>query len=223
MYYKPWEYIWETEKQHLDYEIGKVEGQLKNCRFRMGTAKREMIVCGFSVFFPLLFILFTGSLSPKDGSLIGNLIVATGLTFGLVVQILYLCLLPFLAYYMIRGIIIYLVNTYEPVKEGPLRTISGSEQEISEPEKSYAEEERKLVRVLSCYYEYRGRMEQLKWKLTQGEVSMTAEELQEEIDKWVFYEEIVPANPFSKKMAGRARIYTFMFCIVILLLLRICI
>ncbi len=29
MYYKPWEYIWETEKQHLDYEIGKVEGQLK--------------------------------------------------------------------------------------------------------------------------------------------------------------------------------------------------
>ncbi len=222
MYYKPWEYIWETEKQHLDYEIGKVEGQLKNCRFRMGTAIREMIVCSFSVFFPLLFILLTGSLSPKDGSLIGNLIVATGLTFGLVVQILYLCLLPFLAYYMIRGIIIYLVNTYEPVKEGSLRAISGSEQEISDPEKSYAEEERKLVRVLSCYYEYRGRMEQLKWKLTQGEVSMTAEELQEEIDKWVFYEEIVPANPFSKKMAGRARIYTFMFCIVILLL-RICI
>ncbi|MDE6529320.1 MAG: hypothetical protein K2K96_00940, partial [Lachnospiraceae bacterium] len=111
MYYEPWEYTWETEKQHLDYEIGKLEGQLKNCRFRMDLVKREMIVCGFSVFAPLFFVLFTGSLSPKEGSLIGNLMVAAGLTFGLIVQVLYICLLPFLAYYMIKGIILYLINT----------------------------------------------------------------------------------------------------------------
>lgn len=47
MYYEPWEYIWETEKHHFDYEIGKAEGQLKNCRVRIDFAKREMIVCGF--------------------------------------------------------------------------------------------------------------------------------------------------------------------------------
>lgn len=222
MYFEQWEYIWETEKQHLDYEIGKVEGQLKNCRFRIDLAKREMIVCSFSVFAPLFFILFTGSLSPKDGSLIGNLIVAAGLTIGLVAQVLYICLLPFLAYYMIKGIILYLVNTYEPVKDEAVRAVSGLEKENPKPEESYAVEERKLMRVLSCYYEYRSRMEQLKWQITQGEVTMTAEELQEEIDQWVFYEEIAPANPFYRKMAGRARIYTVMVCIVILLLLRIC-
>lgn len=221
MYYEPWEYTWETEKQHLDYEIGKLEGQLKNCRFRMDLVKREMIVCGFSVFAPLLFVLFTGSLSPKEGSLIGNLMVAAGLTFGLIVQVLYICLLPFLAYYMIKGIILYLMNTYEPMKTDVLRAVSESERELSKPEENYAVEERKLIRVLSCYYEYRSRMEQLKWQLAQREITMTAEELKEEIDQWVFYEEIIPANPFSRRMAGRTRIYTIMFCAVILLLLRI--
>lgn len=220
-YYESWEYIWETEKQRLDYEIGKTEGQLKNCIFRIDLAKREMIVCGFSALFPLLFIIFTRYLSPGEGSLIGNLIVATGLTIGLVVQILYICLLPFLVYYMIKGMTLYLVNVYEPVKEEPLRVVSGSDKEIPEPEKSYAAEERKLVKVLSCYYEYRNRMEQLKWQLTQGEVSMTAEELQEEIDQWKFYEEITPAIPFSKSMKGRTWIYTVIVCIVILFLLRI--
>lgn len=222
MYYEPWEYIWETEKHHLDYEIGKVEGQLKNCRFRIDLAKREMIVCGLCVFAPLLLILFIGSLSSSSGSLIGNLMVAAGLTFGLVFQVLYICVLPFLTYYMIKGMILYLVNTYEPVKEDTLRPVSESEEAIVEPEKSYATEARKLMRVLSHYYEYRSRMEQLKWMLTQEEIAMTAEELQEEIGQWVYYEEIVPADPFSKKMAGRARIYTVMVCAVILLFLRFC-
>lgn len=222
MYYKPWEYIWETEKQHLDFEIGKAEGQLKNCRFRIDLAKREMVVCGFCVFAPLLLILFTGSLSSGGGTLIGNLIVAAGLTLGLVLQVLYLCLLPFLTYYMIKGMVLYLVNTYEPVKEDILLTVSGSEEAASYPEKSYAAEERKLMRVLSRYYEYRSRMEQLKWKLAEQELSMTAEELQEEFDQWAFYQEIVPADPYSPKMAGRVRIYTVMVCAMIFLLLRFC-
>lgn len=222
MYYEPWEYIWETEKQHLDFEIGKAEGQLKNCRFRLDLAKREMIVCGFCVFAPLLLILFTGSLSSSGGSLIGNLIVAAGLTLGLVLQVLYLCLLPFLTYYMIKGMVLYLVNTYEPVKEDILLPISGTEEAVSCPEKSYAAEERKLMRVLSRYYEYRSRMEQLKWSLAEQELSMTAKELQEEFDQWVFYQEIVPADPYSKKMAGRVRIYTGTVCVVIFLLLRFC-
>lgn len=221
MYYEPWEYIWETEKKHLDYEIGKAEGQLKNCRFRIGLAKREMIVGCFCVFAPLLLIMLMGSLS-SSGSLIGNLLVAAGLTFGLVFQVLYMCLLPFLAYYMIKGMMLYLMNTYEPVKEEALKLAVRSEEPVSEPEKSYAVEEGKLMRALSRYYEYRSRMEQFKWQLSQGEITMTAEELQAELGRWVYYEEIVPADPFSKKMAWRARLYTVAVCAVVLLLLRIC-
>lgn len=55
MYTEFHEYTWRTARQRLDFEIGKAEGQLWNCRFRMMLAKREMIICIMFVILPYLF------------------------------------------------------------------------------------------------------------------------------------------------------------------------
>lgn len=38
------EYVWITEKDHLEFEIGKAEEQLRNCRNRMDLAKIILLI-----------------------------------------------------------------------------------------------------------------------------------------------------------------------------------
>lgn len=53
------EYAWMTEKDHLEFEIGKTEGQLRNCRNRMDLTKREVIISTVTFILALLiFILW---------------------------------------------------------------------------------------------------------------------------------------------------------------------
>lgn len=206
------EFVWKAEKDHLELEISKAEGQLRNCKFRTGLVIREMIVCGSLVVVPLL-IIFVGALFPGQisGSVAGNMLRAGRMTLELVFQTFYICLFPFLVFFFVKALIIWLLNKYSPPDKKPLEKYEQYRQELPAPEKSYAIEEEKLLRMLSIYYMYREKMEQIKYDLSEDALSMTPEELRAELDKLVYYEDIVPADPFRRE----TRVKTIMITVVV--------
>ncbi len=216
MYNEYLDYIWKTEKQHLEYEISKLEGQLRNCRFRFGLLKREMTVCILLVVIPGIVALLIPNLPVNSGFIIlDKLLSAATETAGLVAQTFYIVLLPFLIYFMVRSIIKYRVNLKEQQGDAELVVLDKFNREPPEPEESYAAEETKLVRILSIYYEYRTQMERLQEKLISDELTLTADELKKELEKLVYYEEITPMNPHSKKAGRKVKIYMVILCVLI--------
>ncbi|MDE6530172.1 MAG: hypothetical protein K2K96_05290 [Lachnospiraceae bacterium] len=212
------EFIWKAEKQHLELEISKAEGQLRNCRFRTGLLMREMIVCGGLLVVPLVMI-FVDALFPvySSGSIVGNMMAAGRETFDLVLQGFYICLFPFLVFFFVKAIIIWLINKYNRSEKKPLEEYDPYRKEFPKSEVSYAIEEEKLVRILSIYYTYRKKMEQIKDDLTEDEASMTPEELRTELDKLVYYEEVVPAEPFQREVRVRTMMITAIVSVIVII------
>lgn len=214
------EYAWRTAKQHLDFEIGKVEGQLRNCRGRMNLAKNEMIICISSVFIPFIIVLVLQTYpAGVENAIINHLLYAATSVISLLLFVIYMCLLPFLVYYMVKAIMFYLLCKKEAKVKEPLKEFTGFDKDISDPEMSYATEEEKLLRILSRYYDYRSRMEEMKEKLKEDELSMTVEEMQKEMDSMVFFQEIIPASPFGGELVKRAKILAVVIYIVLILIL----
>lgn len=216
MYNEYLDYIWKAEKQHLDYEIAKVEGQLRNCRFRLGLLKREMIVCISLMVVPGILFYLIPFLPVNSGfGILDQLLGAMLKVAGLVTQTFYLVFLPFLLYYMVKSIIKYRKNLKDRNAYQELTVQDRFHREPPEPEESYAAEETKLIRILSVYYDYRTRLEQMQEKLIEGELTLTADELKEELEKLVYYEEITPLDPHSKKGGKNAGSDIVMFFIFI--------
>lgn len=134
-------------------------------------------------------------------------------------HIIYICLLPFLVYFMVRAIMFYSLSKKEPKITESLKEYTGYDKDTPSPEKSYATEEIKLSRILSIYYEYCRRLDDMQEKLKEGELSMTVEEMQEEIDKMVYFQEIIPASPFGGVLLRDAKIWTVLICIVLLMII----
>ena len=217
MYTEYHEYAWRTAKQHLDFEIGKLEGQLRNCRSRLEKIEKEMIVCIMTVFIPFLIVLFLQAHpTGVNEAVFDDLIFISTSVISFWILVLYICLLPFLAYAMVKSIMVYLLNKKTLAVKEPLIEVDGNYRDIPEPEKSCALEEDKLVRILSKYYGYRRRLEELQEGLKDGELSMTVEELQVEIDSMVFYREIVSASAFNEELKVKAKLFTVMICIILM-------
>ena len=216
MYTEYHDYAWKSAKQHLDHEIGKLEGQLKNCRDRLDRIKREMIVCIMTVVIPFLVVLLLQTFPTRvNEAVFDDFIFISTSVISFWLLVIYICSLPFLAYAMVKSIMLYLLNQKSQAVKEPLIEVTGNYRDIPEPEKSCALEEDKLVRILSNYYGYRRRLEELQEGLKGGELSMTVEELQEEIDSMVFYREIVPASAFNEELKVKAKLITVMVCIVL--------
>lgn len=216
MYNEYLDYVWKTERQHLDFEISKLEGQLRNCRFRLGLLRREMIVCISLVVVPGVVFLVIPNLPVNSGILIiDKLLSAAQQVAGLVTQACYIVLLPFLLYYMVKSIAKYRKNLKDQDAYAELIVRDQFNREPPEPEASYAAEETKLIRILSIYYGYRTRMEQIREELIADELALTADELKEELGKLTYYEEITPMNPYSQKAGKMAGPDIVMYCIII--------
>lgn len=214
------EFIWKAEKEHLDLEISKAEGQLRNCRFRTGLVKREMIVCGGLIVVPLVLIII-GEFFPtySSGSIVGNMMAAAKQTMGLVIQVFYICLFPFLVFFFVKALVIWMINKYHPTDKRPLEEYDPYRKELPKEEISYAIEEEKLLRMLSIYYMYREQMAKMKCDLTEDQLTLTPEELRMELDKLVYFEEVVPADPFKREM----RVRTVMITAIVSVIVIICI
>lgn len=210
------EYTWMTEKDHLEFEIGKAEGQLRNCRNRMDLAKREVIISTVTFFFALLiFIVWKIYRSGKDKPvhLEPSYAVVAWLFF-----IICTSLIAFFGYCMVKAIVFYKLSKKKSGKNEFLWEYTGCDKYVPRPEKSYVIEEEKLIRILSAYYNHRIHLHELKRKLEDGELVMTVEELQEELDGLVYFREIVPASPFIGELVDEARVWAFWFsCIFIVI------
>lgn len=216
MYNEYLDHIWKTEKQHLDYEISKLEGQLRNCRFRLWLLKREVIICISIIVIPGILFLLIPNLPVNSGfRILNNLLSAARDTVGLVTQTFYLVLLPFMVYYMLKAIMKYRMNLKEKDAYEELTVLDRFNREPPEPEESYAAEETKLLRILSIYYDYRIRLERMQEELIADELTLTPDELKEELDKLVYYEEITPMNPHSQKADNKAKFYAVIVGVVI--------
>ncbi len=214
------EFIWKAEKEHLDLEISKAEGQLRNCRFRIGLLKREMIICGGLIVAPLVLIIVETILPTySSGSVVGNTMAAAKMTMGLFLQGSYICLFPFLVFFFIKAFVIWMISKYHPTDNKPLEEYDPYRKELPKEEISYAIEEEKLLRMLSVYYMYRDQMAQMKCDLAGDQLTMTPEELRTELDKLVYFEEVVPANPFKREM----RVRTMMITAIVSVIVTICI
>lgn len=209
------EHVWKAEKDHLEFEISKAEGQLRNCRFRTGLVIREMVVCGSLVFVPIIMII-VGALFPlySSGSVAGNMMTAGRMTLELVLWGVYVCLFPFLVFFLVKAVAIWLINKYNPADKKPLEEYVPYRNELPEAEISYAMEEEKLLRILSIYYMHRDKMEQIKCGLTEDRLSLTPEELRAELDKLVYYEEVVPADPFKREVRVRTAMITVIVSVI---------
>lgn len=213
------EYALSTEKDHLEFEIGKAEGQLRNCRNRMDLAKREMIICIITFIFSSLFFigwLIFRSVKNNPEYMLPTYTIVSGL-----LNLLFLFILSFLAYSMFKAIMFYKFSKKKAFKKESLREYTGNDKVFLRPEKSYVIEEEKLTRMLSTYYHHRLDLYELKRKLEDGDLVMTVEELQEELDSLVYYQEIVPASPFQGELLTKARIWGVMFTGTLLVLVVI--
>lgn len=214
------EYAWRTAKQHLDFEIGKVEGQLRNCRSRMDLAKKEMIVCISSVFVPFVIVLVLQTYpAGVADAVVNHLLYALTSVISLILFVAYMFLLPFLVYYMVKAIMFYVLCKKQAKVKEPLKEYSGYDKDISDPEMSYVTEEEKLIRILSKYYDHRIHMEEMKEKLKEDELSMTVEEMQKELDGMVFFQEIIPASPFGGKLVKKAKFLTVIIYVILILII----
>ncbi|MDE6712593.1 MAG: hypothetical protein K2K20_02550, partial [Lachnospiraceae bacterium] len=113
----------------------------------------------------------------------------------------------------------YILCKKKAIKKESLREYTGNDKYKPRPEKSYVIEEEKLTRILSTYYHHRLDLYELKRKLEDGELVMTMEALQEELDGLVYYQEIVPASPFQGELITKARIWGVLFTGVLLVLM----
>lgn len=214
------EFIWKAEKQHLELEISKAEGQLRNCRFRTGLLIREMIVCGGLIVVPLVMIVVDAFFPLySSGSVVGNMLTASRQTLELVFQCFYMCLFPFLVFFFVKALVIWMINKYNPTDNKPLEEYDPYRKELPKEEISYAIEEEKLLRMLSIYYMYRDRMVQMKNDLAGDQLTLTPEELRTELDKLVYFEEVVPAEPFKREMRVRTIMTTAAVSVVMIILI----
>lgn len=203
------EYAWMTEKDHLEFEIGKAEGQLRNCRNRMDLAKREVIIS--TITFILALLLFIVWKIYRSGKDIPIFLEPSYAVVAWLLYIIYTCLVAFFGYSMVKAIMFYKLSKKKAGKNEFLWEYTGCDKYIPRPEKSYVIEEEKLIRVLSTYYDHRIHLCELKRKLEDGELVMTVEELQDELDELVYFREIVPASPFIGELVGEAKIWAFLF------------
>ncbi len=140
-------------------------------------------------------------------------------TMGLVIQVFYICLFPFLVFFFVKALVIWMINKYHPTDKRPLEEYDPYRKELPKEEISYAIEEEKLLRMLSIYYMYREQMAKMKCDLTEDQLTLTPEELRMELDKLVYFEEVVPADPFKREM----RVRTVMITAIVSVIVIICI
>ncbi len=134
----------------------------------------------------------------------------------------YIILLPYNVYYLIRTIKSLRANrmSAEPLTEPPRAgALAGR---LAEPERTCRAEQQKLIYILSRYYLNQDIMKQLKQELDSDTCAMTLTELECELDKLPFYEEVRPAAPAGEMGSGmKTFLAALVFAALILLIFHV--
>lgn len=213
-------YEWETKKASLDFEIGKLESQLRSVEKRTNLLKLDVTVSALCVVIPYCILLFTSILSTLFYAS-GTLRLFGALLDGSYIFLLefYILSLPFSIYHVIKGILMYYYHKKEDTtwQKPHLRSDYGHRNQ--EREASYQTEKDKLNWILIKYYAYRNEMEQMKKDMENDDLPLTCEEVTGIFDRMEYYEEIKPANPFTGVLVKKTRRITIFIFVAFLLVI----
>lgn len=212
-------YEWETKRASLDFEIGKVESQLRSLEKRLRMLRLDVIVCVLLVAIPYFLILlveFLHRISYSPNLPLPGLILEMVYTILIMV---YIITLPFSMYQLIKSGLLLFYNTQDDDSWQKPHLRSDFLHRNTSREDSYNTEINKLNWVLAKYYVYRDEMDRMKEQMEKGIFQLTYEETRDKLNKMEYYEEIKPASPFVGGQVKKARIITVALLSVIFLTL----
>jgi len=203
-------------RRKVDLEITAAEKQLATAERRLVRLKHDLYVYLGFIIVPLLLcgifdILITVFFNP---------IVYIVFTIASFISVCaFVVLLIPSTYNLTKTIILLRINreTDEPAQLPPVET---SQKGGKAPqEESYRLERDKLLLVLSRYYIYRDKLEQLHQKVNSSSCNMTLAELTAELKQMPIFEDIQPANPRTGDMGAQVKRTQKVMCAIVLAVL----
>lgn len=189
-------------RRKVDLEITAAEKQLATAERRLKSLKHDLYVyVGFLTVPLLLCWIFTG-ISTLFFSPIVYIIFE-------VAKFIALCIFVILffpsIYNLTKTIILLRINreTDEPAQLPPVESTQKGGK--APQEESYRLERDKLLLVLSRYYIYQDKLEQLHQKINSSTCNMTLAELTAELKQMPIFEDIQPANPRTGDMGAQVK------------------
>lgn len=189
-------------RRKVDLEITAAEKQLATAERRLVRLKHDLYVYLGFIIVPLLLcgifdILITVFFNP---------IVYIVFTIASFISVCaFVVLLIPSTYNLTKTIILLRINreTDEPAQLPPVESTQKGGK--APQEESYRLERDKLLLVLSRYYIYRDKLEQLHQKVNSSSCNMTLAELSAELKQMPIFEDIQPANPRTGDMGAQVK------------------
>lgn len=218
-------YEWNKEKGRLDYAITEAESQLVSVNKRLKGLWQDLTLYVGILVVPVIFwfvLRHVGAwLLRTDALVFSNTFVYVLLEGASALLIcVYILSFPVLANCLLKTIVLLFLNREIPQQtEGLLPPEKGKLHKELDREPTYRIEQQKLIHVLSRYYLYRDNMKELRKKIDAGSISLDS--LKKELEGFIYYETIHPANEFGSAMTRKARqgVFIVLFGIVVLFLL----
>ncbi len=204
-------------RRKVDLEITAAEQQLDSVERRMTGLRHD-----FFVYLGFLSVpaILTGIISVLSSVLYTPIIFLFFDIVNFVVLCVYVIIFPASVYNFVKTILLLWMNreSDEPVRLPPVEgTVKGSP--VSEA--SYRMERDKLQLVLSRYYMYRDKLNQLYANISESSEDMTLVWLKSELKKYPIYEDMVPASPLTGTMGEQVKRKTRMIVLAIVLAVAI--
>ncbi|MCH5267952.1 MAG: hypothetical protein J1E62_06375 [Lachnospiraceae bacterium] len=197
---------WNHYRDRLDFEIQKAEHQLAGVEARQKDLRRNLWI--YIVFAVCPFILRKGAIRLSDW--IAFAVMERGTDFGAyaVEQFAYMALvivkyvmgpiavlfLPICGYYWIRSVKKYRWHNRKDLQWELPRPRAALHEGRNVKAYNYYVERKKVTWILSRYYLYRSKTEEIYREITAHPAKLTLEQLEEELSQMEFYEEIRPAR-----------------------------
>lgn len=207
-------------RRKVDLEITAAEQQLASVERRLKHLKQDFFVYLGFLIGPLVLEYILGIIGTVFFSPITYIVVSVAMFLA---ECAFVILLIPSIYNLTKILILFWLNreTDEPVTFPPVETPGRGGK--APQEESYRLEREKLLLVLSRYYIYRDKLEQLHEKVNSPSCNMTLVELTAELRQMPIFEDIQPASPFTGAMGAQVKGKTkiIMFAIVSAVLISI--
>lgn len=204
-------------RRKIELEIAAVEQQLDSVEKRMTGLRHDLFV--YLGFLSVPAIL-AGIISILSSVLYTPVIFLFFDIVNFVVLCVYVIIFPASVYNFVKTILLLCMNreSDEPVSLPPIESaFKGRQVE----EESYRIERDKLQLVLSRYYTYKDKLDQLYQKVSTTSENMNMVWLKKELKKYPIYVDIVPASPFTGTMGEQVKRKTRMIVLAIVLAVAI--
>lgn len=218
--------ISEAEKT-LDFEITSAEMQLKHVNQRFQHLSSDIKIFAIILLLPIPVSLIRTLLS--SGMFAAGMMQIADYTVYALISLVYVFYItcyvlsfPLFFYQLLKSFFLFQEHQKDysdqmSIELKPQKENYSKRRETPAPERNYFVEKQKLNMILCKYYLYREKLQSLRERIHDCE-AVTPMEVDEAIDQIVFYDKIIPASPYSKKLLSKARTYTFSFFFILVVI-----